>query len=54
MYYRIMYFPYLSLIVCIVGLLIWALSTSPKLPEMGKIMFGAGMLAWLLTGVKVV
>lgn len=48
-----MYFPYLSAIVCVVGLLIYALSNNPKLPEIGRIMFGVGLLAWLLTGVKV-
>lgn len=48
-----MYFSYLSLVVCIVGLLIWLASNHPKLPEVGRIMFGVGLLAWLLVGVKV-
>ncbi len=47
-----MYFPYISLAVCIVGLLIYALSNNPKLPEVGRIMFAMGLLAWLLGVVK--
>lgn len=39
---------YLSLLVSIIGVLMWALSGNPKVTEIGKIMFGAGMLAFLL------
>lgn len=41
---------YLSLLVCIVGLLMYALSANPKIVEIGKIMFFCGLLAFLITG----
>jgi len=42
---------YLSLLVAIVGLLMFGLSTAPngKMIEIGKIMFWTGLLAFLLT-----
>jgi Na+/phosphate symporter len=39
---------YLPLLVAIVGVLMYALSTNSKLAEIGKIMFGVGLLAFLL------
>ena len=40
---------YLPLLVAIVGLLIYVLSNHPKIPEVGRIMFWTGLLAFLLT-----
>jgi hypothetical protein len=40
-----------ALLVCLVGLLMFALATNPKTVEIGKLMFFAGLLAFLLTGV---
>ncbi len=39
---------YLSLLVCLVGLLMYALSANPKLQEIGRISYFAGLLAFLL------
>lgn len=39
---------YLSLLVCVVGALAYGLSTNPKISEMGRIMFGVGLFAFLL------
>jgi Na+/phosphate symporter len=39
---------YLNLLVCIVGLLMYALATNPKVNEIGKIMFWVGLLCFLL------
>lgn len=39
---------YLSLLVAVVGLLMFALSTNGKIVEIGKIMFWTGLLAFLL------
>lgn len=41
---------WLSLLVAIIGVLVYALSTNPKLVEIGKISFACGLLAFLLTG----
>jgi hypothetical protein len=38
----------LSLLVALVGVLMYALSANPKLVEIGRIMFAAGLLAFLL------
>jgi Na+/phosphate symporter len=38
----------LSLLVAIIGLLMYALAGNPKLVRVGEIMFGAGLLAFLL------
>jgi len=41
----------LSLLVCILGLLIYLISNNPQLPklsEVGRLMFFAGLLAFLL------
>ena len=39
---------YLTLLVAIVGLLMYALATNGKLQEIGRIMFFVGMFAFLL------
>jgi hypothetical protein len=38
----------LPLLVALVGILMYALSANPKLVEIGRIMFFAGLLAFLL------
>jgi hypothetical protein len=38
----------LSLLVAVIGALIYALSANPKLNQMGLIAYGAGLLAFLL------
>ena len=40
---------YLSLLVCVIGALVYALSANPKLQEMGRLAFGCGLLAFLIT-----
>lgn len=40
-----------ALLVCILGLLIYALSDSGKLVEVGHVMFAFGLLAVLLNGL---
>jgi hypothetical protein len=40
---------YLSLLVALFGLLAYSLSTNAKLVELGRIAYGAGLLAFLLT-----
>lgn len=39
---------YLSLLVSLIGLLMYALAANPKLVEIGRICFGCGLLAFLL------
>jgi hypothetical protein len=39
---------YLALLVSLIGLLMYALCVSPKLSEIGRLMFFAGLLAFLL------
>jgi Na+/phosphate symporter len=39
---------YLPLLVCIIGLLVYALSTNPKAQELGRIAFAFGLLVSLL------
>ena len=39
---------YLSLLVAIVGLLMYALSANPKLVEIGRLSFFAGLFVFLL------
>ena len=43
---------YLSLLVAIIGAAVYALSTNPKIGELGRMAFGCGLLAFLLTGVQ--
>jgi Na+/phosphate symporter len=40
-----------ALLVCLIGLLMFWLASNPKTVEIGKLMFFAGLLAFLLTGV---
>jgi len=42
---------YFSLLVALVGVLMYALSVNPKLAEIGRIMFAFGLLAFLLGSV---
>ena len=42
---------YLSLLVAIVGLLAYALSSNPKIAEIGRLSYFAGLLAFLLEAV---
>ena len=39
---------YLSLLVALAGVLMYALSANPKLQEIGRISYFAGLLAFLL------
>jgi Na+/phosphate symporter len=39
---------YLTLLVALIGVLMFALCVNPKLSEIGRIMFGCGLLAFLL------
>lgn len=39
---------YVSLLVALVGILAYALSTNPKVVEIGRISYFAGLLAFLL------
>ncbi len=39
---------YLSLLCALVGILMYALSANPKLAEIGRLLFFAGTLAFLL------
>lgn len=39
---------FLSLLVCVVGLLVYALSNNAKVMELGRIAYAMGLLAFLL------
>ena len=39
---------FLSLLVCIIGLLVYILAANPKAAELGRIAYFAGLLAFLL------
>lgn len=43
---------YLSLLVCIIGALAYALSSNPKIGELGRLSFACGLLAFLLNSGK--
>lgn len=46
---------FLSLLVCIIGALMYALSTNGKLQELGRLSFFAGLIAFLVAnGAKIV
>lgn len=45
---------YFSLLVAVVGVLMYALSSNPKLAEIGRISYFAGLLAFLLSFERVV
>lgn len=40
---------YIPFLIALIGILIYAFAESSKLQEIGKIMFGAGLLAGLLS-----
>jgi len=42
---------YFSLLVCMIGLLCYGLATNPKVCELGRIAFFAGLFVFLLNGV---
>ncbi len=42
---------YLSLLIAVCGALMYALSANPKLQELGRLSFFAGLLAFLLVSV---
>jgi Na+/phosphate symporter len=42
----------LTLLVALVGVLMYALSSNPKMQEIGRIMFFCGLLAFLLGGAR--
>jgi Na+/phosphate symporter len=45
---------YLSLFVCIVGLILYLAAANPKPMEVGRLMFGCGLLVFLFeTGMKI-
>jgi hypothetical protein len=39
---------YLSLLVALIGMLVYVLATNPKVTTLGLVSFGAGLLAFLL------
>lgn len=41
---------YFSVLVALVGILMYALCANPKLQEIGRISFACGLLAFLMTG----
>ncbi len=43
---------YLSLLVALVGVLMYAFAANPKLVRVGEIMFFCGLLAFLLVGAE--
>ena len=45
---------YLSLLVALVGVVIYALSANPKVAEVGRICFWTGLLSFLLSVAKVI
>ena len=40
---------YLTIIIALVGLLMWVLSSNAKVAEIGKILFAAGVFAFVFT-----
>jgi hypothetical protein len=43
-----MIIPWLPLIICVLGLLLYALSTNGKVQELGPLAFWVGLLVFLL------
>lgn len=39
----------LALIICVIGLVLYLVTLPPKVTEVGRICFGVGLLAFLLT-----
>lgn len=42
---------YISLLVCIIGVLAYALAANPKISEIGRLAYFAGLLVFLLQAV---
>lgn len=42
----------LPLLIAVVGVLVYALASNPKVQEMGRIAFFCGLLAFLLAGAQ--
>lgn len=42
---------YLSLLVAVIGVLMYALAANPKLQEIGRLSYACGLLAFLLEAV---
>lgn len=49
------FIPYFTLVLAIIGCLVYALSTNPKAAELGRCLFWVALLVWLLkiSGVRV-
>lgn len=45
---------FLSLLIALVGVLMYALSANPKLQEIGRLSFCCGLLAFLLTVERII
>ena len=45
---------YLSLLICIAGALVYALSVNGKLQELGRLAYGCGLLAFLLQVASII
>jgi len=45
---------WISLLVCLIGALVYALSTNAKVSELGRISFAMGLLAFLLQASQMV
>jgi hypothetical protein len=43
---------YFSLLVALIGILMYALCANPKLVEIGRLAYFAGLLAFLLNGIE--
>ena len=39
---------YLSLLIAVIGILVYALSANPKFQEIGRLAYGCGLLSFLL------
>ncbi len=44
---------YVSLLVWLAGLLLYLAAMNPKVQELGRLMFGFGLLVWLLLFDKI-
>jgi Na+/phosphate symporter len=45
---------YLSVLVALIGVLMYALCANPKLQELGRIAFFCGLLTFLLNGQRLI
>ena len=45
---------FLPLLIALIGVLMYALCANPKLAEIGRLMFGCGLLAFLLQAHQIV